>query len=144
MSVDYLTHVKPLEDAGKTDPEIIAAILPLCHNAVPLGDLLFLMNERGMLTRRHRNTADGEKWMGTVAVMLDAVNAGGTDEQKTLVNQWFSHITNDRNNFFSLDDVQYAAGFALIASSFGGQPGMPTVADFDAIRSLAGGLIAPT
>ncbi|MEO1528706.1 MAG: hypothetical protein AAFX06_25065 [Planctomycetota bacterium] len=140
MTINYLADVKPLEDAGQSDAEIAAALGAITHRHVDLGDLLPLLNNRGMLSHRHKEDATGSKWSGSIKNMFDAVDVVGSPAEQTAVMQWFSHITNDRNNKFSLNDPQYAAPFAVIDALFADQPGMPTSADFDAVRALGGGL----
>ena len=136
--------IQQLEAAGITDDTVIADYLSaVTKSAVSLDDLLYAMNNRGMLIRRHRIAEDGSKWAGTIKTMLDFVDANGTDAQKDAVGRWFSHITNDRNKVFSLNDPQFAVPFSQIAQAFGGQPGMPSAEDFGAIIALGGGLLYP-
>jgi len=126
---------------GKT-PTQIAAILQTDFrtvSVVSLNDLLFTLNNRGMLVRLIRPADTGEKWAGSVVNMILHVNTNGTAEEATAVNQWFSHITNDRNNTFDTTDATFAGLVGLMQATFGGQPTMPTVADFDAIFDLGGG-----
>lgn len=123
-----------------TATEIADAIKTIKATRLPikLGDLLFLLNNRGMLVRLIRPAGTGEKWSGTVVNMIMHVNEN-VPALAGPVNQWFSHITNDRNSLFDTSRPEYGAQLALLASSFGGQPTMPTVEDFDAIAGLGGG-----
>ena len=111
----------------------------LTPSKIDLGELLHRMNRRKMLTRLVRPADTGEKWSGTVVNMILAVNIGGTADQKDAINEWFSHITGDRNSYFDTTDVAVSAPFWLMRNMFGGQETMPTVADFDAIADLGGG-----
>lgn len=132
QAVDGYAEKEPAEiaDALNADRRTIRKI--------DLGELLFLMNNRGMLTRLMYPDEDGIKWAGTVVNMVKHVRANAPQFAPT-INQWFSHITNDRNTNFDTSDATYAASFQLIRSNFAGQTGMPTVADFDAIAGLGGG-----
>ena len=134
--------IKTYVDAGKTPAEIVAILQADIRTQKPidLGQLLFVLNNRGMLVRLIRPADTGEKWSGTVVNMILYVNDQGDPQQAAAVNQWFSHITNDRNQKFDTTDPAFAGLVSLMKSTFGGQPGMPSVADFDAIFELGGGL----
>lgn len=129
-----------------TDAEVVAQLkaLGLTASKIPLADLLDVMNVRNMLRRRIRPADSGEKWEGTVVAMMAAVEAGGTDEQKNAMTQWFSHITNDRNSFFDTTLPQYGSAYRTLAMAFGDLPTMPTSADFAAIAAIGGGWIYET
>lgn len=128
-------------EAGLTDQEIADALKAsgLTPRKIALADLLFLLNNRAMLIRLIRPSDTGEKWSGSVVDMILYVNDSGTPEQITAVNQWFSHLTNDRNSYYDTTVVSYAAPLWQMRNLFGGQPTMPTVEDFDAIAGLGGG-----
>jgi len=111
----------------------------LTQSKIDLGSLLFVMNERNMLTRLVRPADTGEKWSGTVVNMILFVNANGTDDQKYAINKWFSHITGDRNSYFDTTDVSVSAPFWTMRNMFGGQQTMPSISDFDAVAALGGG-----
>ena len=124
-------------------PAEIAAILQADRRTVAdvdLGDLLYMMNFRGMLVRRIRPTDAGEKWEGTIPAMIAVANATAPPELAMAVNQWFSHITNDRNTSFQTTSVDFANLFGAIAATFADGEGMPTTSDFDAVLTLGGGL----
>jgi hypothetical protein len=116
----------------------------LTQSKIDLGSLLFVMNERNMLTRLVRPADTGEKWSGTVVNMILFVNANGTDDQKYAINKWFSHITGDRNSYFDTTDVSVSAPFWTMRNMFGGQQTMPSVADFDTVAALGGGWLYAT
>ena len=124
-----------------TDAQIVAALKStgLTASKIPLADLLFLLNNRGMLVRLIRPADTGEKWSGTAVNMVLAINANGTPEQAAAVNQWFSHIANDRNNFFDTTLPNFGGAFWALSQMMTGQPGMPTSADFAAVAALGGG-----
>lgn len=124
-----------------TPAEIVAQLKAcgLTVEKITLGKLLFAMNEREMLTRLVRPADTGEKWSGSVINMILTVNAFGTDDQRVAANKWFSHITNDRNEFFDTTDPLIGGAFLQMAQAFGGQENMPSVADFQAIADLGGG-----
>lgn len=108
--------------------------------AIDLGELLFLLNNRGMLVRLIRPADSGEKWSGSLVNLINFCN----DSESPLaphVNQFFSHITNDRNKTFDTRQPDYAGLFLLIVSTFADQEHMPTMADFTAIAELGGGWI---
>jgi hypothetical protein len=130
-------------DLGLTgsDAEIVAALRATGVTArkISLADLLFTLNNRGMLVRLIRPADTGEKWSGTAVNMVLAINASGTQEQAFAVNQWFSHITNDRNQFFDTTEPAFATAFWALSQSVAGGPGMPSAADFSAVAALGGG-----
>ena len=110
------------------------------QRAIDLGDLLFLLNNRGMLVRLIRPADSGEKWSGSLVNLINLCN-DTSHPLATHVNQFFSHITNDRNKTFDTRQREYAGLFMLIVSTFAGQPTMPTMEDFAAIADLGGGWI---
>lgn len=124
-----------------TDAEIVAALKStgLTASKIALADLLFTLNNRGMLVRLIRPVDTGEKWSGTVVNMVLAVNAGGSPQHAAAVNQWFSHITNDRNQFFDTTVPEFSAPFWALAQSMSGLQNMPSAADFAAVAALGGG-----
>lgn len=115
----------------------------LTHNPINRAELMFNLNLRKMLQKIVGNNVE-EKWRGTVLTMQDAINAGGTQEQKDAMVLWLSHITNPTNVNWNTTDPAYAAGFWGMYLAFRDQPGMPTTADFTAIAALGGGWIATT
>jgi hypothetical protein len=124
-----------------TDAEIVASLKAtgLTASKIALADLLFTLNNRGMLVRLIRPVDTGEKWSGTVVNMVLAVNADGSPQHAAAVNQWFSHITNDRNQFFDTTVAEFSAPFWALAQSMGGLQNMPSAADFSAVAALGGG-----
>lgn len=124
-----------------TDSEIVAALKAMGLTARPirLDELLFLLNNRGMLVRLIRPADTGEKWAGTVVNMVLWLNANGTPEQSFAVNQWFSHITNDRNNLFDTTNPLFASSFWSLSQLLAGGETMPSAADFAAVATLGGG-----
>jgi hypothetical protein len=71
--------------------------------------------------------------------MVLALNASGTPEQAGAVNQWFSHITNDRNQFFDTTVAAFSAPFWALSQSMAGLPGMPSAEDVAAVAAVGGG-----
>ena len=124
-----------------TDQQIVDQLKAtgLTPNRIPLADLLFTLNNRGMLIRLIRPADTGEKWAGSVVNMVLALNASGTPEQAFAVNKWFSHITNDRNQFFDTTDPTLAAPFWQLYTLLAGVEGMPSAEDFKAVAALGGG-----
>ena len=116
---------------------VAMAAVPVTRHPVPLDRMLWDMNMRGMLTRLPRPAGGGEEWSGTVLNMVLAT--GIPAALTTALNQFFSHITNDRNITFDTTNPAFGQLFATIMTTFAGLPGMPTQADFDAIVSLGGG-----
>ncbi len=106
---------------------------------IPLSELLYTLNLRGMLTRLPVPGTGGEKWSGTIINLIAAVNQLGTDQQKQGVSVWFSHITNPRNQNWTTTESIHAAPFWQLYLAFGDQPNMPSKADFEAIAALGGG-----
>lgn len=124
-----------------TDAEKVATLRATGMTARPikLDELLFLLNNRGMLVRLIRPADTGEKWAGTVVNMVLALNASGDPLQAAAVNQWFSHITNDRNNLFDTTQAAFSGPFWALAQALAGVPTMPSAEDFAAVAALGGG-----
>jgi hypothetical protein len=134
------SDISGLVAAGQTPAQIATALQSsgLTHRPVMLGDLLFLLSGRGMMVRLIRPVDSGEKWAGTLVNLINFCN--DTEHPLAMpVNQFFSHITNDRNVRFDTTDPQYAGLFLAIVATFGGQPNMPSVEDFQAVAALGGG-----
>jgi hypothetical protein len=110
---------------------------------IPLLDLLFLLNFRGMLTKLVSNQTD-EKWTGTVLAMKAALVAANQTESVAALDRWLSHITNPRNATFDTTSPAHATPFWAMRTAFGGVPTMPTLADFDAVAELGGGWLFAT
>jgi hypothetical protein len=140
MMLNY-NDIQSYVDAGLSDAEIAAALQAsgITPQRISIAELLFELNNRAMLIRLIRPADTGEKWSGTVVNMILAINENGTPEQVTAVNQWFSHITNDRNSYYDTTVEAYAKPLWEMRNQFGGQPGMPSVEDFDSIAALGGG-----
>lgn len=136
-----INHIKSIPSwASLTNEQIASALAAsgLTPRAINLGELLFLLNNRGMLVRLIRPADSGEKWSGTLVNLINYCN--DTGHPLTLhVNQFFSHITNDRNETFDTRIASYGSLFATIVSTFAGQPNMPTLDDFQAVANIGGG-----
>lgn len=136
-----INHIKNIPNWNTLTNEQIASALAasgLTPRAIRLDDLLFLLNNRGMLVRLIRPADSGEKWAGSLVTLINHCNE--TSHPLTLhVNQFFSHITNDRNTTFDTRLATYGALFSTIVSTFAGQPNMPTLADFAEVANLGGG-----
>ena len=124
-----------------TDAQKVATLRATGMTARPikLDELLFLLNNRGMLVRLIRPADTGEKWAGTIVNMVLALNASGDPLQAAAVNQWFSHITNDRNNLFDTTQAAFSGPFWALAQALAGVPTMPSGEDFAAVAALGGG-----
>ena len=135
--------IKAAELLGDVSDSAIAGTLAtITRTPIDLGDLLYLLNNRGILTRLIRPADTGEKWSGTIVNMSNFVN-DSSSPLAPFVNQWFSHITNDRNKVFRTTHPEFARLLATIKNAFADQPNMPTTADFEAIYGLGGGLKYP-
>jgi len=128
-----------------TDDEVFKQlqVMGLSHHPINRAELVHVLNLLGMLRKRISNNAD-EKWTGTVLAMQDAIEAGGTDEQKKGMALWLSHITNPTNLLWDTTQKEFAAGFWDMYQAFRDKPGMPTTEDFITIAALGGGWIATT
>lgn len=128
-----------------TDAEIVAQLQAtgITASAIPLPDLLFLMNFRGMLTKLVSNQTD-EKWTGTVLAMKAALVALGQTEFVGALDRWLSHITNPQNLTFDTREPAHAAPFWGMRQALGDVASMPTIADFDAVADLGGGWLFAT
>lgn len=124
-----------------TDAEIVNILKStgITATKIALGNLLYTLNKRKMLVRLVRPTDTGEKWSGSVIYMILYVNEYGSSDQKVAINEWFSHITNDRNEYFDTTDPTVGGAFLQMAQNFGGVPNMPSAEDFQAIADLGGG-----
>lgn len=124
-----------------TDQQIVDQLIAsgVTHRSIGLAELLYLLNLRRMLIKLAVPGVGGEKWIGTVMSVIEAVNANGTNNQKMQLSIWFSHITNPRNQNWNTTETIHAAPFWQLYLAFAGQPGMPTQADFEAIAELGGG-----
>ena len=146
--------IRELHDADKTPAEIVAALhaSDLTNRPVPLGDLMDVLNKRGVLTHLAGPDAKGRKWEGSYIALLDVLEAVGTPEQNAGAKLFFGHITNPRNNTLDLTDLQFSVLFRTMETAFAGKSFdlpvseedtvtlvMPTQDDFDAIADLGGG-----
>ena len=139
MSLKY-EDISALVDAGNSAAEIATELASSGVTKEPINraTLLFLLNMRGMLTKLVSNNTD-EKWTGTVLNMQDAILAAGTDEQKSSIRTWLSHITNPTNTIWDTTDETYAKPFRDMVTAFAGVEGMPTAEDFQAVVDIGGG-----
>ncbi len=108
------------------------------QTAINRASLVHLLNLRGMLQKIVGNNT-AEKWVGTALAMQTVILAAGTEEQKTGIRLWFSHITNTSNVSWDTTQVAFASPFWQMVQLFADQPGMPTTEDFAAIAALGGG-----
>jgi hypothetical protein len=124
-----------------TDAEVVDQLRATGVTAKPisLDELLYTLNMRGMLVKLALPGDGGEKWTGSIMALIGAINQIGTDSQKLAVSIWFSHITNSRNTQWDTTKPEHAAPFWQLFLAFADQPGMPTVADFEAIAAIGGG-----
>jgi hypothetical protein len=132
-----------LQGDDKTQFAVLQS-LSVTHNRIAIGDLLFLMRNRGMMIRLIRPADTGEKWGGTLTNLILFVNANGSPEQVAGVNKFFSHITDDRSDWFDTTDPSIAGLVTAMRVAFQDKPGMPTSDDFDSIAALGGGFVATT
>ena len=134
------SDIQALHEAGDSPAAIVAKLQHVTPRDIDLGQLMAMLNHSGMLSRLpFPDSTTQSKWTGTVINMMNAILIGGTEEQKSLVTQWFSHITNDRNVSFHTTNPEFAGAVQSLKAGFAGQPGMPSAGDFDAIFALGGG-----
>ena len=145
MTLSY-SIVEPLLNETRNNFSEIATVFNndwVTVQPIPIDELLYWMNQVGMLTRRLRPSASGERWEGTVVNMLIEVNDNPLAVQyRNAVNQWFSHITNDRNLMFDTTQKAFAQLLKLIEIAFGNggiEGSFPTPDQFQHIVSLGGG-----
>jgi len=124
-----------------TDAEIVAALRAtgLTHNKISIGDLLFLLRNRAMMTRLIRPADTGEKWGGSLISLILYATDYAPSEVSRSIETFFSHITDDRSQFFDTTMLAHSAAFWAMAEGFGGTPTMPTIDDFTAVAALGGG-----
>jgi len=124
-----------------TDAEIVAALQAtgLTHTKISIGDLLFLLRNRAMMTRLIRPADTGEKWGGSLINLILYATDSLPAEVSRSIETFFSHITDDRSQFFDTTMLAHSAPFWAMAQGFGGTPTMPTVDDFQAVAALGGG-----
>lgn len=149
--------IKPHREAGETPAQILARYQYLTSQPIKLTELIFLMNNRKMLTKLpYTDQTTGMKWRGKVVNMMNAMRAlavstpADAPEYPTVIAQdeaigeWFSHITYDGNTSFDTTEPAFAASLQSIRNGFadGAAPDgslFPTTEDFDAIIALGGG-----
>lgn len=134
-----------------TPAEIVATLKStgLTRKPILLDDLMAALNiPLKMLTRLPKQSGDGVKWSGTLFNLILFIQQNGTQEQIDAVNEFFSHITNDRNVTFDTTMIAFASQFWAIAQQFsgmeipdgeGGVIRFPSAADFRAVADLGGG-----
>jgi len=137
MSLKY-SDIAAFVDAGDSAATIASQLNDsgVTNKPINRADLVFLLNMRGMLTKLISNNSD-EKWTGTILAMQSAIVAAGADDGP--IRQWLSHVTNPTNTIWDTTQVDYAAPFKLMVTTFADQPGMPSSADFAAVVELGGG-----
>ena len=137
--------IREQHEAGDDAATIAAAINAQGRTAadIEIGDLLYMLNFRGMLTKEVGNDA-AKKWTGTILNMKAAVAADPTATLK--INQWLSHVTNPRNKTWQTSQAEYAAPFYALYRVFNNPPNAAIFAegDLDAIYELGGGRIETT
>jgi hypothetical protein len=124
---------------GGTPAEKVAVLQTLTAQPIPLAELLFTLNFRGMLTKVVGSN-EAEKWRGSILTMKAALTAANQTAYVAALDQWLSHITNPRNLTFDTTNPTHAATFAALNAAFGDpQAGIFQAGDFDAVYSLGGG-----
>lgn len=122
-----------------TTAENVAVLQTLTDQPIPLADLLFTLNFRGMLTKVVGSN-EAEKWRGSILTMKAALTAANQTAYVAALDQWLSHITNPRNLTFDTTNPLHAATFAALNAVFGDpQAGIFQAGDFDAVYALGGG-----
>lgn len=122
-----------------TAAENVAVLQTLTAQPIPLAELLFTLNFRGMLTKVVGSN-EAEKWRGSILTMKAALTAANQTAHVAALDQWLSHITNPRNLTFDTTNPLHAATFAALNASFGDpQVGIFQAGDFDAVYALGGG-----
>lgn len=132
-------QIKGLHEAGKTTAEIAAEKTAegVTVKDIDLGDLLYLLNFRDMLTKEVGNDS-AKKWAGSILDMQAAIAA---DPVATLsVKQWLSHITNTRNTDWQTSRPEYAAPFYALYVALNNSS-IFNAGDMDAIYELGGGRV---
>ncbi len=111
----------------------------LTPRKINLGELTFLLRERGMLTKlTYEDPTTGMKWNGSVINMIIGLKASGSPVL-TGVNKWFSHVTDPRSENFDTTILAVAAEFFTLACAVAGVPTFPSTEDFAAVAGLGGG-----
>lgn len=122
-----------------TAAEKVAVLQTVTAQPIPLADLLFTLNFRGMLTKVVGSN-EAEKWRGSILTMKAALTAANQTVYVAALDQWLSHITNPRNLTFDTTNPVHAATFAALNAAFGDpQAGIFQAGDFDAVYALGGG-----
>lgn len=119
--------------------ENVAVLQTLTAQPIPLAELLFTLNFRGMLTKVVGSN-EAEKWRGSILTMKAALTAANQTAYVAALDQWLSHITNPRNETFDTTSPLHAATFAALNAVFGDpQAGIFQAGDFDAVYAIGGG-----
>lgn len=122
-----------------TTAENVSVLQTLTAQPIPLAELLFTLNFRGMLTKVVGSN-EAEKWRGSILIMKAALTAANQTAYVAALDQWLSHITNPRNETFDTTNPLHAATFAALNAVFGDpQAGIFQAGDFDAVYAIGGG-----
>lgn len=139
MAVTY-EEIQAWHEAGDDAATIVSKFNAqgVTEHDIDLAALLYTMNFNGMLTKEVGNDA-AKKWTGTVLTMKEEVAADAS--ATTSINQWLSHITNQRNSNWQTTRPEYAAPFYSLYQIFNNPPNdaVFNVGDLDAIYALGGG-----
>jgi hypothetical protein len=156
VSLGLTTATFPGSDPPReyTDEEIVEELLALkvTRSMIKTDELKFLMRERALLVKlAYEDPTTGMKWNGTIVNMINALKSGTSDpdpiiagsymESLVEVNRWFSHITDPDSKNFDTTNPTIGGDLAKMATQFGGQASMPSVADFTAVVALGGGWV---
>lgn len=121
-----------------TDQQIVDQLQPLTVTPISITYLMELLNFRGMLRKTDGQNGD-ERWKGTLQNLKAYLVASELTEFVDAYELWFSHVTNPRQTNWDTSVPAFATAFAQMEASFAGQPGMPSVEDFQAVIALGGG-----
>ena len=143
MTITY-EDIRDRVEAGDDAAAIATAITQQGRTVkdIDLGDLLYLLNFRGMLTKLVGNDA-ARKWDGSVLRMQELVAADPV--ASSAIAQWLSHITNTRNTVWRTTDPAFSAPFYQLYLAFRDPAkGIFKDGDLDAIYAVGGGRVSAT
>jgi hypothetical protein len=143
MAIDYLTDIKPMEDAGKTDVEIAEHMSSRTARPIPCSDAKIVLEEDGVVVEDPVN-------LQRLGTLVDHYNGLPDGPNKTLIAWFISHVFGRGTQISSNTQpraVQLAGVLASLGPTFeatgtkllalgGGQPDAGTTdADIATIRS---------
>lgn len=125
--LDYILHIKPLEDQGLTDIQIVNHISNMTANPIPCGEMKIVLESNGLVLEDPVN-------LSRFGSLIDYYTSMPSGEEKSLLAWFISHVFN-RGIELSSNTYPRSVQFAAVAS------GLPASMQpsIDEIIALGGG-----